>query len=558
MLLELHIKNLALIEHADLEFYTGLTVLSGETGAGKSVLIDSVNLALGAKAGKDMIRSGAESAQIELLFSIEDEQKLEQIRGMDIEVGEEGLIAVSRRIGENKSVMRVNGEMVQAAKLRKLAGFLLDMHSQHEHQSLMHTAKHLELIDLFAAERIMPIKEELAKVFQGYEKTKALLAQLPDESMRRREAEILQYEIHEIEEASLRENEEEELALMYKRFRSSARILEVLGRSFDALEEERISTSCREMREIAGLDPKLESLSSSLSEIEMLLSEAARSISAYLEGFEYDEEEFGRIDRRLDLIRRLKAKYAQDIGQIFSMLEEKKERLSFLQSDEEQQRKWDEEKKRRIEEMDRLCRALTRQRRDAAKLLQEKITKELLELNFLGVRFEVSLESDREYGANGRDAAEFLISTNPGQPLKPLRDVASGGEMSRIMLAIKTVLADTDEVDTLIFDEVDAGISGRTAQKVSERLSLIGRRHQVISITHLPQIAAMADHHYLISKHSDGRSTRTKIEYIKNEEIVKELARLIGGSRITDAVLDTAREMKALAAKYKSDPEDLD
>ncbi|MDO4788288.1 MAG: DNA repair protein RecN [Johnsonella sp.] len=558
MLLELHIKNLALIQCADLEFYTGLTVLSGETGAGKSVLIDSVNLALGAKAGKDMIRSGEESAYIELLFSIEDEKKLEKIRELDIEVGEEGLIAVSRRISENKSVMRVNGELVQAAKLRKLAGFLLDMHSQHEHQSLMNTAKHLELIDLFAAKEIFPIKEELARVFKEYEKVKALLAQLPEESIRLRETEILQYEIREIEEASPKEEEEEELAARYKRFRSSAKILEILGRASNALEEERISASCKEMREIAGLDFELENLASSLSEIDMLLSEASRSIGNYLESFEYNEEEFERIGRRLDLIRRLKAKYAQDIGQIYAILEKKKERLSFLQSYEEKEKKWEEEKEKQIGKMEALCLDLSKQRAAAAKRLQEKITKELLDLNFLDVKFEVRLSGNQTYGANGRDEAEFLISTNPGQPIKPLKDVASGGEMSRIMLAIKTVLADMDEVDTLIFDEVDAGISGRTAQKVSEKLSLIGRKHQVISITHLPQIAAMADHHYLISKHSDGRSTMTDIEYIKKEEIVKELSRLIGGSEITDAVLDTAREMKALAAKYKSNLEDLD
>lgn len=552
MLLELHIKNLALIENADLEFYTGLTVLSGETGAGKSILIDSINLALGAKAGKNIIRNGSDYAYIELLFSIEDRKKLEEIQEMDIEVGEEGLIAITRKISDIKSVMRVNGEVVQAAKLRKLMSLLLDMHSQHEHQSLSNTARHLELIDLFAEKKIAPIKSDLKEVYEEYKEIEKRLASFPEEAIRIRETEILKYEIDEIENANLKENEEEELAALYKKIKNAAKIMETLNRTVKAMEDENISREIGDLKEFAVLDRNLEDISFQVDQIGMLLSEARRNINAYLDDFDYNDEEFERIGKRLDLLRGLKAKYGKNTEDILILCEEKKNRLSFLEDYEKESRRLDEAKEKTLEKVEYISDMLTEARKSAAAILIQSIKRELSDLNFLDVNFDIQFERTTEYTACGRDAVSFMISTNPGQPLKPLKDVASGGEMSRIMLAIKTVLADTDEVDTLIFDEVDAGISGRTAQKVSEKLASIGRKHQVLSITHLPQIAAMADHHYLISKHSDGHMTKTDVQYIRDEEIVNELARLIGGSKITEAVLDTAREMKTLAAKWKS------
>lgn len=552
MLLELHIRNLALISRADLEFYTGLTVLSGETGAGKSILIDSINLALGAKAGKDFIRRGADYAYIELLFSVDDEEKIKKIRAIDIEVGDEGLLIITRKISESKSVMRVNDEAVSANKLKKLMGLLIDMHSQNEHRSLMGSQYQLELIDLYAKNETKPLKELLKSLLQKYNEISSRLLDVPNTALRLREIEILKYEINEIESAGLRQGEEEELIQQIKKLKNASKIIEELNKAALILEENELSQAVSSLKAAALYDASLTDIESQLNEAEIIMSEASGSLNSYISDFEYDSAELEHLEKRLDLIRQLQSRYSEDIEEIFKILEEKKQRLEFLENFEIQGKKLTEEKKELRQKLDRVCTQLSQRRKTASLTLCKNIIKELEELNFLGVEFEIYFDKLNEYTKTGNDRVEFMLSTNPGQPKKPLSEVASGGELSRIMLAIKTTLARNDEVDTLIFDEVDAGISGRTAQRVSEKLYVIGSRHQVICISHLPQIAAMADHNYLIAKHTDGSSTETEIEYIKDESVVKELARLLGGSEITEAVYDTAREMKLLADKFKN------
>ena len=551
MLLELHVKNLALIEQVDLEFFAGLTVLSGETGAGKSILIDSINLALGAKVGKDVVRAGADFAYIELLFCINDRLKLDAIRKMDIEVGEDGLITMSRKISKQKNVLRINGEVIAAAKGRKLMSLLIDIHSQHESYGLLEVSKQLQLIDLFAEDRIKEVKEDIKEEYQNYKAIEEKLSETLEENLRKREIEFLKYEIEEIEEAQLKEGEEQELVQRYSKIKNASRIADAMSKISSYIEEDGISPSLKLISSVVQYDEELSDIESQLFDAESIIADLRHSIYNYIDELDFDEEEFDIINNRLDTIRNLQSKYSEDLKEINKIYEAKKERLEFLENYEELISEYKEQQRSSVARLNELCDKLSELRKESAGVLKESIIRELHDLNFLGVDFDIEFKKLSDFTPQGRDSVELMISTNPGNPKKPLREIASGGELSRIMLAIKTVLADLDEVDTLIFDEIDTGISGRTAQKVSEKLMLIGRGHQVICITHLPQIAAMADHNYLIEKHTDGHSTKTEISYVKEKRLVEEIARLIGGSEITEAVLQTAKEMKDLADKLK-------
>ena len=552
MLLELHVRNLALIERADVEFGEGLNILTGETGAGKSIIIGSVTMALGGKTSRDSIRQGAEYAYIELVFSVSGEEKERSLREMGMEPTPDGLVIVSRKITPSRSISRVNDETVTAARLGQITGLLLDIHGQHEHQSLLHKSKHLEILDAYVRPLTQPVKSQIAKEYQRY---RALAGRLKEFSMDReariREADFLRFEIQEIEEAALREGEEEELVARHRRLANSRRIAENLGRAHEALQWEGISGAVRAVEEAAQYDGDLKGICDQLYDGESILNDACRDISAYLDALEFDEEAFHQIEERLDVIRGLQAKYGRNAAEIVRRLEEKKARLAELENFDVCREAAEKEFAACGERLEASCARLSSIRKKAAAELAEKIRKGLEDLNFLDVAFDMAFERLDHFTPGGYDEAQFLISTNPGQPLRPLKDVASGGELSRIMLAIKTVLADTDDIPTLIFDEIDTGISGRTAQKVSEKLAYIGRTHQVICITHLPQIAAMADVHFEIAKSSSNGQTATTIRVLDRQASIEELARLLGGARITDAVLKNASEMKELASRTK-------
>ena len=547
MLLELHVRNLALIEKADLEFGKGLIVLSGETGAGKSILIDSINVALGAKTGKGIIRNGAEYAYIELLFAVDDPEKIRRIRELDIAVEDDGVLIVSRKITPTRTIAKINDETVTSGKLRSLTGLLIDMHGQFEHQSLLSPSSHLEFIDKLSPAEAGKIRIEIADQYHEYSSLLAELSEGSDKLLRDREADILRYEIEEISSAELKAGEEQELLDEFRRMKNSSKISAGLSAAGEELDNDFISHALKNVNDIAGFDKDIEDIRRGLSEIEGLVFETKRSIDNYLDGFDYDEERFDEIEKRLDVIHRIQGKYGDDIGEILKGLETRQDRLSYLENYDGLR----EGMVRRRNELEELLRAscdrLTAIRRTTADELKVRITEELKDLNFLGVQFDIEMKKSDKFTACGDDVVQFMISTNPGQPVMPLKDVASGGELSRIMLALKTVLADTDEIETLIFDEIDAGISGRTAQRVGDKLSIIGRGHQVLCITHLPQIAAMADNHYLISKSTDGSSTRTEIRCIEGEESVAEIARMMGGNELTENVLSAAREMKQCA-----------
>lgn len=558
MLMHLHVKNFALIEEADMEFGVGLNILTGETGAGKSILIDAVNLALGGKAGANVIRAGAEYAYVELVFQIEEEQKRQQLAELDIET-EDGVLILSRRIQKGRSIFKVNDETVTAAKVRRMTGCLIDIHGQHEHQSLLYKYKHLEILDAYANQEIQPVKEKLSASYNEYvQLTRRLHTFSMEEEARLREVDFLRFEIHEITSACLKEGEEEQLEQTFKKIANSRNIMEsmgivqgVLGYSSSTAAGESISRAVREIQSVLRYDDSLRHIASQILDLESILSDINHDVADYMEGLSFDQETYEEIRERLDLIRSLQAKYGRDYHQIMDRLQEKQDRLQELENYEENRQKTRTACEKSKKQVLCLCEQLSVLRKKAAIPLVRSITTSLQELNFLQVAFDMRFERSGQFGSNGFDDAEFVISTNPGQPMQPLGDVASGGELSRIMLAVKAVLADTDQIPTLIFDEIDTGISGRTAACVSEKLSWIGRTHQVLCITHLPQIASMADNHFMIAKDIVDQKTRTTISHLQEEDSVRELARLLGGVQITEAVLENARELKALAVQHR-------
>lgn len=551
MLLELRVRNLALIEKADVEFHSGLNVLTGETGAGKSILIDSINMALGAKASKDRIRYGADYGYVELIFSVEDEKKCEKLKEMGLEMGPDRQLIITRKIYPQRNVIRINDETCTLQKLRNITAILIDIHGQHEHQSLMSATNHLEILDVYAGQKALQCKQKIAKYYREYKAVCERLSESMDEHMRVREKEILEYEIQEISQANIRPGEEDELATKFQRLKNANRIQDALAQALQAISQDYISEAEKKVNLVSVYDEQIADIEQQLRDISNLIDESMRSMEDYIAQAEYDEGEFLQVQERLDFIRHIQSKYGIDTDEIGDLLEKKEIRLAYLNDYDLEKERELEEKERLEQELEALSNQMHDYRIDTAKKLIVSITEELRDLNFLGVQFDIQVTRLKNYTLTGNDTIEFLISTNPGQPLKPLKDVASGGELSRMMLALKTVLASVDEVDTLIFDEIDSGISGRTAQKVSEKLVRIGKQRQVICISHLPQIAAMADYHYHIVKETDGVSTKTEITEVLGDEIVAELARLLGGSEITQAVLDTAGEMKKLADKKK-------
>ena len=559
MLTHLHVKNLALIREAEIDFTEGLNILTGETGAGKSIVIGSVSLALGGRVAKDMVRPGADYGLAELVFLVNRKKQREKLLELGI-TPEDDTVIISRKILEGRSINKINGETVTLSQLKEAAALLIDIHGQHEHQSLLQKKKHLEILDEFAKEELEPVKEKLAAAYREWKDLKKTLSEAQmDEESRLREISLLEFETDEIEKAELTEGEDEELERRYRRMTNGRRLLEAAGNAYalTGYEEETgagtaVGRAVRELQSVLSLeDEELSALASQLSDVDGLLNDFNRELSDYLTSLEFDEREFAETEERLNQLNYLKSRYGHTIGEILAYQQKQQERLAALQDYDRYLQELEERLGQAERELGELCERASEIRKRFAEVLCGKIREHLQDLNFLNVEFEMSFEELPEYTAQGRDSAEFLISTNPGEPLRPLMKIASGGELSRIMLAIKSVLADRDEIDAVIFDEIDVGISGRTAQKVSEKMMLIGRTRQVICITHLAQIAAMADSHYRIEKTVEDGGTRTQIRRLDERESVEELARILGGAEITDAVLQNAGEMRTLAQEKK-------
>lgn len=555
MLESLKVKNLALIEEAEVEFDEGLNVLTGETGAGKSILIGSINLALGAKADKDFIRTGKEFAYVELVFYTEDEKVLKKAEEMEI-YPEDNRFIISRKISQTKSVSKINGETVTIKQVKNLSELLLDIHGQHEHQSLLKESKQKAILDMYAGEEVAELKNSLKEEYRKYQDEKKHLEEESfDEETRKRELSLAEFEYQEIRDAKLSVGEDEQLEAAYKKMIHSKKILEGInlvaaytGSDSDDGAGSLIGRAVSRMRAIEGYDSELETLSGQLSEIEEYLSDFHRNMNSYMQGMEFDEGDFRSTEDRMNEINRLKAKYGNSIEEILKHQKECEELIDRYSNYEV----FREKRKKQVEEcygkVMELCQKISMLRTQYAVILEEEIKTALKELNFLQVQFSIRVtKEESKLSTDGCDMVEMIISTNPGEAMKPLANVVSGGELSRIMLAIKTCLAAKDEINTLIFDEIDTGISGKTAWLVSEKMGKLSKCHQLLCITHLPQIAARANTHLFIEKNITDDTTLTGISKLSEEESIEEMARMLGGISITQAVRNNALEMKKMA-----------
>ncbi len=558
MLESLHVKNLALIDEAEVLFGEGLNILTGETGAGKSIIIGSINLALGAKADRELIRTGAEYALVELVFLVEEAAQKKAIEALELPL-EDDRVILQRKIMENRSVCKVCGETVTARQLKQLAEILIDIHGQHEHQSLLKNARQMEILDAYAGGGLAEKKAALRDIYRQYrEAGRELSENETDEETRKKECALAEFECAEIEEASLTVGEDDELEKTYQKMNNARKIEEAAAGAHALCGYENdgagsaIGRALREIRSVSAYDETLQEYEKQLLDIDSLLNDYNRGMAAYLAGLAFDGAAYEQTEARLNLINRLKAKYGSSVEEILAYQTKARETI-------EKYRDYDayrENLSAQVEKLRKkallLCKDISQIREESARTLSGQMRQALLDLNFEQAAFEIRVEGDEEtMGENGCDQVCFLLSTNPGEPLRELSQTASGGELSRIMLALKTVLADKDDIETLIFDEIDTGISGRTAWKVSEKMGILGKNHQLICITHLPQIAAMADTHFVIEKQvAEGRSL-TGIRELSQEESVKELARMLGGDSVTEAALQNAQEMKVLAGKTK-------
>ena len=558
MLQSLHVKNLALMEETEVEFGQGLNILTGETGAGKSLLIGSINLALGGKFEKEMLRKGADSALVELVFTGSAGVR-EKLESMDLEAQDDDTVIISRKMQPGKSICRINGETVTAKQVKELAESLIDIHGQHDHQSLLHKKKHLEILDSFCDGKF---RQAAQKVEEEYRRCRELQKTMEEETMdeeaKAREQSLAEFEWGEIQEANLIPGEDEELEQRYRLMVNSKRILESLAESYQLTGNEMdgagsaLSRALRSLRGVTMYDGRLEELEGQLSEIDSLLADYNRDVAEYMADCEFDEGDYGEVEERLNVLNRLKGKYGGTINAVIQYGQERQQLLDKLADYEVYMQELERELSEARERLMKACEKLSAMRKKNAAVLTGLLKDALVHLNFLTVKFEISINRTQNITATGFDDVEFLISTNPGESLKPLSQVASGGELSRIMLAIKTVLAGKDDIDTLIFDEIDTGISGRTAWRVSEQLDTAAHAHQVICITHPPQIAAMADRHFAIEKSSTEDNTITDIRLLEEDDSMGELARLLGSDGLTEAALSNAREMRRQAVEHKS------
>jgi len=554
MLKNVHLNNLALIKEADIDFGPGLNILTGETGAGKSIIIGSINIALGDKASKSFIRTGSDQGLVELTFTDPDERVRELLSSMDIPI-DENTVIISRRITPDSSTCRINGVSVTLNRLRSVTALLVDIHGQHDHQSLLQSVKHLDIVDEYGKDQIRPLKTEFRKNYDHFRTVRSNLRQFPsDPQQLKREIELTEFEIREIKEAQLKPGEDTRLEEEYNRLGHAREITDGLekirerlfGDSGSALSS--IQDALKNLNHLQTLDPALESLTGALMDLDSLAEDLDRDLTHYIGSHDFNAQRYDELKTRLEEIGRLKDKYGSTIEAVLAYKDNALKHLSrlkvYIAGKAELQKELEAAKARLRASAD----ALSGARKKCAAELEQKILNNLEDLNFQEIDFQIQITKADKIYETGYDKVEFLISTNAGEPVKPLVKVASGGELSRVMLAIKASVADADHISTLIFDEIDTGISGRTAQKVAEKLAVLSKNHQLICITHLPQIAAMADTHFAIEKSRQDGSSISGIRKLNRPDSILELARLISGSEITESTLTSAEEMKKAAA----------
>ena len=568
MLVSLHVKDLALIEESEVFWENGLNILTGETGAGKSVIIGSIRLALGAamssvlgsKGDKDCIRTGAPHALIELVFQSDRAEVIQKMEELELPAEEDGTIFIQRKIMPGRSVCKVNGETTTGKQLKELASLLIAIHGQHDTQTLLNVKKHSQILDDYGADLILPVKEQVKDAYRNFLSLKKEYEQANDDSRQQeKDLALAEFEVEEISNARLVVGEDEQLEEQYRKMNNSRKIAEAVSRVSQAIGGENengaanaVSFALREMKSVSSYDSELEEMDNQLMQIEEMLSELDRVVSGYLDSLEFSQEEYMAIEERLNVYNHLKNKYGASTQEVLDYLEKQQNKLEKYSDFDGYLAALEQKVKKAKAAYVMSASTLSNLRKEAAVSFNKDMNEALQELNFANVDFEADVSTDEEsYSEDGFDDVEFMIALNPGEPRKPLSLVASGGELSRIMLALKTILADKEQIETLIFDEIDAGISGRTAWKVSEKMAVLGKEHQLLCITHLPQIAAMADAHYAIEKNVDENAAVTQIRRLEKEEELNEIARLLGSDSITEAVLANASELKNLAKQTK-------
>lgn len=554
MLEHLHIRNVALIKESEISFGDGLNILTGETGAGKSMIIDSLQFALGGRAGKDFLRHGEKQAAVEALFSVQSQALTEKLAENGIVPEEDGTLLITRTLSEaGKSVCRINGSTVTVGMLKEIAEDMIDIYGQHEHQSLLNPVKHIRLLDRFCGAGFGEAMEEYKNSRQSLKDLeKQLTILIGDESQREQRMDMLLFQKEEIEAAELQEGEEDALLEQKKRLSSMERLIRLTGESVTLLYDgdDRAPSACDQLgdalaklQEAAEYDAALSPLADALADGYAAVEDCARELKREAEEQEADPEELERIEERLQLFYKLKRKYGGSIEAVLEFYEKAVQELEFLSNSSEKAAELSAKKAAEEKRLSALAETLTARRRATAEQVEEQIETALHDMEMKHARFHIQIEEKADWGADGKDKVEFLISANAGEPLKPLAKIASGGEMSRVMLALKTVLVDADEIGTFIFDEIDTGVSGRTARRVGEKMRFLGGKRQLLCITHLPQIAAMADNHFLIEKESDAGETVTRVTALDEEGAVREVARLMND--VTETTLAAARELLA-------------
>lgn len=562
MLLQLVISNVAIIDKVSIEFGDGLNVLTGETGAGKSIVIDSINAILGERISKELVRTGADKASVEAIFQISADKFEDIFESLGIEAEEDGTLIIQREFNTSgKNICRVNGVLTTVSILKNIGQRLIDVHGQHDNQSLLRTESHINLLDLFSGDKLLTLKKDYDSFLEEYRLKKSKLKEVSgDKNDRERKIDLLKYQIDEIKKAKLKADEEETLEKKRLIMANSEKIINGLNGAYDSLfggtnskssASDYLNSALKDLSNLVAYDSKFSELTSKIEDIYYQMEDVIENIRSHRDETEFEPEILEQIDERIDLIFKLKRKYGATIKDILNYKIKIENELEEIINSEEIALKLESDILAIKKTLFDIAKKMHAERSLAASLLEERIGNELFDLEMKGTNLKVNLEFNEiadfekevNFGANGLDKVEFLISTNAGEPLKPLSKIASGGEMSRIMLAIKNILAKVDQVPTLIFDEIDIGISGRAAEKVGEKLVLISRKHQVLCVTHLAQLAAMADCHYLIEKNSSDGATRTSVDKLDEKGRNEEVARIIGGSKISEITIKHAEEM---------------
>ncbi len=553
MLLELSIRNIALIESLTLEFDQGFNVLTGETGAGKSIVVDSLNMALGGRAERDLIRTGCEKGSVQAVFDIsQNPRALEIARALGAEA-EENVVAVSRELSRSgRNICRISGVVVPLSTLRQLTSTLVDIHGQHEHQALINPARHIDFLDSFGGDAHRTLLHDVAALYQERTRAASAYRRVTSEAAERaRRIDMLRFQLSEIEALKLKRGEEEKLEKRARFYENAERIRESVSEAYRLTyggdtrapgAQEQLDMAHRALESVARVDERIDALATKIKDAFYAAQDAGYELQSLLENLNYDPGMADKVADRLDKIRRLERKYGSTLDEVIDFGDTAAAELDELKRADASTDGLKEALNALTARLHEACQALTASREVIAGPLTERIHEQLQDLGMAKTRFEVRIERIKPT-SNGADAVEFLISANPGEPLKPLASVASGGELSRIMLALKAISVDAEGVDAMVFDEIDTGVSGRMAQVVGEKMKAIARAHQVLCVTHLPQIAALADAHFVVEKTFDDERTDSVVRRLDDEGRVREISRLVGGGEDSETSISHARHL---------------